>query len=95
MAIIKDGKEYEYNIDGDLVPKGSVTLENMYGDFESRWVPQKKVRDPEWKKAVDKLFGVIDPLAGNSKEECDKAVVNFFVIADCNPNAEHFNKEDK
>ena len=82
MSILKDGKEYEYNIDGDLVPEGSVTQKNMYGDFENRYVSGRKPVDPEWRKAVDTLFDVIDPLVDPSKEkteeEREEAIDEFF-----------------
>lgn len=81
MSIIKDGKEYEYNIDGDLVPRGSVTLDNMYGDFENRYVPKRET-DSDWEQTVDRLFKVIDPLTEATDEECEEAVDEFFKQVD-------------
>lgn len=100
MAIIKDGEAYEYNIDGDLVPEGSVTLDNMYGDSENRYRPNKtpqdvivakeRPKDAKWKQAVDQLFDVLDPLANTMATERKEAIDSFFILADCNPAAKHF-----
>ena len=78
MAIIKDGKRYEYNIDGDLVPEGSVTLQNMYGDFENRYQPKRKNKDSDWEKSIDRLFDAIDPLKNSSDKDAEIAMEKFF-----------------